>query len=217
MSEDGYFGHVGLSEGSTEHQTIERLITEKLSQLRTNVPVKVIAVEDDPNNPGHHTLTVLPLINQVDGIGKATKHGNIYGIPALNMSGGNGMAYVKPKVGDLGMMAISDRDMSRVMKSRDQANPGSGRMHDMSQGAYIGGFSGMNGQPKQSVVMDEEGVHLKSDKTFFVEAPNMKFTGDLRVEGKIDATGEITAKKDGGSVTLSQHVHPMTPPPTPGT
>lgn len=214
---DKFFGHQNVGASASAFNATELHVRKVLSELRTNVAVKVTAVEADPDNAGHFVLSVLPLVNQVDGLGKPTKHKEVHGIRHLNVSGGNGMATVKPKVGDMGLMAISDRDMGRAVKAKGQANPGSGRTHDMSQGVYLGGFGGMNGTPAQSIVMDENGVHLKTDKTFFVEAPNIKFTGDLRVEGKVDATGEIKAKADGGSVTLSQHIHGASPAPTPGT
>ena len=54
-----------------------------------------------------------------------------------------------------------------------------------------------------SIMVRDDGVHI--------EAPDVFLSGNLHVKG------EVTGKAEGGSVTLSQHRHPSTQAPTPGT
>jgi hypothetical protein len=156
------------------------------ARLRTNVLVKVIAVHAG-SYPHSYTVDVQPLVNQVDIAGTSQPHGTVYGIPMLSGSGGNGAVVVKPKAGDMGFMAIGDRDQSAAIAANGQANPGSRRMHSMSDGIYLGGFANQN-NASAYIVIDENGLTIK---------------GDLNVTGKITASGEVK----GNNIKLSTHTH----------
>jgi hypothetical protein len=202
MSDDGSAGWVGLTDSNSEFNRHSFHVRQHLAKVRTATPVKIIAVTGTSPN---FIVSVQPLVNQVDGAGNATPHGVIHGIPVTSMSGGNGHVTVKPKVGDQGLMAICDRDISAVKANAGQANPGSRRRHDLADGVYLGGFGNMNGAPPQSVTFDEAGVHI-------VGAPAVNITGNLTV------TGTITAGfGTGDAVTLQQHKHAGGPVPDAGT
>jgi hypothetical protein len=165
---------------------------QHLAKLRTNVMVKVIAVNTG-QYPHSYTVDVQPLVNQVDGQGNKQEHGTVYGIPMLSGSGGNGAVVVKPKVGDMGMMAIQDRDSSAAIAANAQANPGSARMHSMSDGVYLGGFGNQNNS-SHYIVADDNGFTIHG---------NLTITGDVAITGKMTASGEVK----GNNVQLSTHTH----------
>jgi hypothetical protein len=210
MAENQSFpGFFGLTDSNSKFNHDDFHISQKLARSRTAVPVKIMDVT--PSADGlTYTVDVQPMVKQVDGVGNSVSHGTIHGIPHANGSGGNGAAIIKPKKGDMGLMVVCDRDISGVIANKGEATPGSGRMHDLSDGVYLGGFAGMNGTPAQYVSIDENGIHLKA-ATIFVD-------GNLAVTGAITATQEVTAKSgSGSSVTLSQHTHGGGPHPDPGT
>lgn len=162
------------------------------AKLRTNVLVKVVAVYPG-TYPHSFVVDVQPLVNQVDGQGNSQAHGTVYGVPMLSGSGGNGAVIVKPKIGDMGLMAIQDRDGSSAISANGQANPGSRRMHSMSDGVYLGGFANQN-TGSAYIVADENGFTVHGKLTI---------TGDVNVTGKITASGEV----QGSGVHLSTHTH----------
>jgi len=179
-------GWVGPRDTNHPYNTHHFWTRQHLSKLRTNVLVKIIAVHAG-SYPHSYTVDVQPLVNQVDGAGNKQEHGTVYGIPMLSSSGGNGAVIVKPKVGDMGMMAIGDRDGSAAIAANGLANPDSGRMHSMSDGVYLGGFGNQNNS-SHYIVADENGFTIH---------------GDLNVTGKITASGEVK----GNNVQLSTHTH----------
>ena len=113
-------------------QMIARISTMKL--------VKVVAVHvDSPDGVGPAgTVDVLPLVSQIDGQGNAVPHGVVYGIPFLRLGAGGCAVVIDPKVDDLGMVVVADRDISSVKKTRDVSTPGSRRTYDLADGVYVG-------------------------------------------------------------------------------
>lgn len=67
----------------------------------------------------------------------------------------------------------------------------------------------------------EKSVQVSGASKVKVTVPEIEFVGDLKINGNMTATGEITAKSETAPVNLSTHVHPTavgpSSPPTPGT
>jgi hypothetical protein len=194
-----FAGWIGLTDHTSEANRHAFHWRQQAAKMRTNTPVKIIAVHAG-SKPHEWTVDVQPMVNQVDGVGKPTDHGTVYGIPMMSGSGGNGAVVVKPKVGDMGLMAIGDRDHSAALASKGQANPGSRRTHDMADGVYLGGFNNIN-STDHYIVADENGFSIK---------------GSLTIDGDVKCTGEVVAKTSGVNIHLSSHIHPGTGAPVPG-
>ena len=92
-----------------------------------------------------HTVDVQIAVNQLDGQNNATPHGVTYGIPYVWAMGGTNAFEIDPAVGDLGVMVVSDRDISAVKNTKAIANPGSLRKFSPSDGIYLFGLPGLNG------------------------------------------------------------------------
>jgi len=191
MSDSGMAGQIGLTD-TNHHVNMHHFAMRQLqARMRTNVLVKVVAVYPG-QYPHSWMVDVQPLVNQVDGGGQSQAHGTVYGIPMVSGSGGNGAIIVKPKKGDMGLMAIGDRDHSAAVAANGAANPGSARMHDFADGLYMGGFQNQN-NASHWIVADENGFTVQ---------------GDLTITGSVKATGEVIAKTGtSGGVHLSTHVH----------
>lgn len=196
----GYFGQQGITANTSDLNSFDFLIDQKIGQLRTNVAVKVVAV----NGGGvgaPPTVDVQPLVNQIDGQGNQTPHGIIYGIPTTRSQGGGNAVINDPKVGDVGFMAVSDRDISALKANQGgQSNPGSYRSHDMADGVYTGAILNP-ANPTQYVQFTETGVKVVSSSGGIIEiiGPDVFITGTLHV------TGDVIAGD--GAVSLLDHVH----------
>lgn len=117
-------------------------INQRLARANTIKVVQVIAVNTDA-----FTVDVQIAVNQLDGQNNATPHGTIYSIPYGWIMGGTNAFQIDPAVGDLGVMAISDRDISAVKNTKAIANPGSLRKFSPSDGIYLFGIPALNSAP----------------------------------------------------------------------
>ena len=203
-------GWLGLTDANSDFNALHFTIEQALAGVRTVAPVKVIAIHTGGASD-QFTVDVQPLVNQVDGRGNPSPHGTIYGVPVANLSGSNGSVSIAPAAGDIGLILVCDRDISSAYAAKGIANPGSRRMHDLSDSIYIGGFGAMNTSAHQ-VLIASAGITINSTKTVTINAPNgltiaasggITITGDVAVTGKITASGDVA----GNNVHLSTHIH----------
>lgn len=172
------YGQFGPEDSSSDFNVTDFHIRQKLGQLHTNKVVKVIAVYDaqgkavDAKDTGVLGATgfvdVQIMVNMMDGVGNAQEHGIIHNVPFARTQGGANGVIMDPKVGDIGIMACSDRDISSVKANRDVANPGSWRQMSPADGMYVGGL--LNGEPSQYLRFLDEGLQLvdiKGNKILF--------------------------------------------------
>nr|DAH84756.1 MAG TPA: baseplate protein [Caudoviricetes sp.] len=202
MSES-FFGQQGVSDSAGASNGTEFQIRQALAQVRTNVPVKVIAVHGG-GVAKPPTVDVQIMVNQTDGVGKKTDHGIIYGIAVARNQGGGNAIINDPIVGDVGLMAVADRDIS-ALKSNDgaQSNPGSKRRHNLSDAIYQRGMLNPN-NPDQFVHFRDDGVTLADRNGNVIE---MNSGGIIKITGTLHVTGDVVAGFGGGSVSLLQHLH----------
>lgn len=131
---------------AAEYNVLLFVIAQVLAKgLNTIKLVKVLACSNNGGLSAVGTVTVQALVNQVTGNGQAVPHGPLYDVPYFRLQGGPGAVIIDPNVGDIGLCAFSDRDISLVKATKAQANPGSDAMFDWADGLYFGGF--LNGVP----------------------------------------------------------------------
>lgn len=201
MSEKGYFGQRGLTDSNDDVNSTSFIIRQHLNQVRTSVPVKIIAVHGGGVGPAP-TVDVQPMINQIDGQGNQTPHGIVYGIPTTRNQGGGFAVINDPKVGDVGHMIISDRDMSALKANNGaQSNPGSLRTHSMADGVYMGKMLD-DSTPTQYVQFNDDGVTI-SDKNGNVF--EMKSGGVNLTTTKLTVTGDVVIGPT--AISFLDHVH----------
>ena len=191
-------GQLGVSDANSDFNVLNFIVSQALARVRTITPVKVVSAAAG-NAPDQWTVNVQPLVNLVDGRMTASQHGTIYTVPVANLSGANGSVSIAPAAGDLGLVLVCDRDISSAYSSKGVANPGSRRMHDLSDSIYLGGFGALNTSAQQ-IRITADGITIHSTKTVTIDAPNgatinaaagLTITGDVSVTGKITATGDI--------------------------
>lgn len=221
MAEGNFgYGQQDPNDSASRFNMIAFLVKQVVSLIGTMKLVKVVAVHPGSGDPpAAGTVDVQPLVKQVDGNNNATSHGTVFGVPFLRLQGGTGGVIADPAVGDVGLLIVSDRDITNVKSTKAEATPGSYRKFDISDGVYVGGI--LNAAAGQYLIFTADGIKIadKNGNVLTMTSSGFALTGDLAVTGKITATKGITAGFGGADqVGLQTHVHPgNNQPPTPGT
>lgn len=175
---------------ATEYLNLVFVIQQLMGGMATATIVRVVACTNDGDLSPAGTVDVLPLVNMLTGDSVAFGHEVLHGLPYSRLQGGDNAVIIDPKVNDLGIAVFASRDISAVVKSKSQANPGSARQFSMSDGMYIGGL--LNGAPTQYVQFTDTGITIKSPSKITLEAP------------EIDLKGAVV--QTGGDVTMSDNL-----------
>lgn len=202
------------------------IVRQLTSRMETNRLVQVKAIHPGVGAPpSSGTVDVLPLVQQVDGSNNAKSHGTVYGIPVFRLQGGASAIVVDPAVGDIGYVAVCNRDISVIKKNKAEGPPGSGRTFDLADGVYVGGVLGdaptqyiwlKNGTVTiadgngNTIVLDASGITAtdKFSHVLRMNSTGFALTGNLAVIGTITATGEVVRGFGGPAlVTLGSHLH----------
>lgn len=172
-NEMGFPGLAKMGEGSGQYGALLFLVRSVLlKELRTVDLVKVMSVTNDGGLAPVGFVDVLPLVDQVDGMGNATPHGVLHHLPYFRLQGGTDAVILDPKVGDIGIAAFASRDISSVKATKAQATPGSARSFDMADGLYFGGV--LNGTPAQYVQFTAGGINVVSPSKVTITAPQVE-------------------------------------------
>lgn len=211
--QQGYSGQQGLSDPGSQFGVMAFIVEQLLGEVRTIVPVKVVAIIGGGVGTVPPKVDVLPLVKQMDGIGTTTSHGNVLSLPVMRWKSGNGSIIVDPVVGDIGLAVISDRDMSAVVASGAESAPGSFRRFDLADGIYLGGILGP--VPTQYIAFTSTGVKVSDKNGNVIE---MK-AGSISITGNVTVTGSVIAGFGGADqVGVQTHLHTGNNiAPTPGT
>lgn len=181
MSDDGHPGQLSPFDQANEFN--ERVFFWKqqlnLCETATLVQVTKITEANDGSVEPIGFLSALPLVNMLDGAGKAFKHVAVQNLCYSRLQSGTKAVIMDPKVGDIGVAVFASRDISSVKKNKAQANPGSRRRFDMADGIFL--FTVLGAKPTSWLRFYDEGIEVSPDegKTKFV-----------LTAGKIEATLE---------------------------
>lgn len=172
-------------------------------------------------------VSVQPMVEGFTGGGDRIPSGVISGVPVWRLQRGASAVIMPPVEGDIGMIAICDRDITAVKATKDFALPGSNRTHSYSDAIYLGGV--LNAEPTQYVKFANDGIDIVSplvvqvngntvvvnaEDKISLNAPIIEANGQLTqgagsfggnaiFGGTITATGEVT----GNGIHLSTHKH----------
>lgn len=187
--ETGYQGQQDPGDGGGHLNAMAFLVKQALARVNTVTLVKVVAVKNAGGVEPVGFVDVQPLVNQIDGAGNAADHGILHGLPYFRLQGGANAIIIDPQVGDIGVAAFCDRDISGVKASRGKANPGSWARHSMSNGLYFGGM--LNATPNQYVAFVDGGINIHSPGTITISAANISSSGSWAHSGSITANGKV--------------------------
>lgn len=175
-AQQGFYGQEQRATPKSDIATFQFICTQLINKLATVMLVQVKAVSNSGDVSPVGTVSVLPLVNQLSGDGKATPHATIVNVPYMRIQGGTNAIILDPQVGDIGLCAFAMRDISAVKSSKAQANPGSLRKYDWADGLYLGGF--LNGTPEQFVQFNDDGVTIVSPTKISLQAPDVEIVAE---------------------------------------
>lgn len=146
------------------------------------------------------TVSLQPLVNQVDGQGTATPHGTIANAIYFRYGGKDGAIICDPAVGDIGIMLAASRDISSVKANKAQANPGSSRRFDPADAIYLGAV--LSAAPTQYITFTSTGLKIadKNGNALEFKQGGIFVTGNIVVQGNLQLSGNIQAE-DGSTYT----------------
>lgn len=215
--QQGYNGYLDPSDLGADLNAHTFVINQIIGRLATSALVKVLAVTNSGGVSAVGYVDVQPLVNQIDGAGLPTPHGQINNLPYSRLQGGTNAIILDPQVGDIGLAVFCSRDISSVKATKAQANPASFRRHDWADGIYIGGV--LNGVPQNYVAFSSTGIAIVTSNALTIQATNCT----LDSSGNLGVKGEVTRGVGGADVvTLGSHQHGTGSPaagtvvPTPG-
>ena len=164
--------------------------------------VKVQAVRGAAPNL---VVDAIPLVTRTDQSGAMIQNSTIFNIPVFRLQRGGSAIIMNPVVGDIGMIAICDRDTTLVRANRKESVPGSGRKHSKSDALYLGGF--LNSQPTEYVEFTGSGINIKSPGTVNINGLKILSDGRLQlVDGSI-----VDAHTHGGVSPGGSNTAPLEP------
>lgn len=204
-----------------DFSVINFIARQIVAEMETCTPVQIKAVHAGSGSPpAGGTVDVQLLVSLLDGNGNASKQGVVYGLPYFRMQSQNWALVMDPAVGDFGFIVCASRDISNVVKTPGQANPGSYRSHSFSDGFFIPcSFStaapaayawfksdgSLNINTKDGIVISSDGsgnltVTAQGNATvkanggaFDLTATNTTLHGNLTVTGTTTLQGALTA------------------------
>ena len=159
-STTGVTGHQDISDGGSAHNSEALHLREAQDERRHVVIVRVLKTYGGGVGAAP-TVDVMPLVNQVDGLGNATNHAPIYGLPVSRVHSGNGAIISDPVAGDDFVLSIPDRDISKYLASGQQSSPDSKRRSSLSDGILH--HAVRSPQPTQYVMFKPAGGFVVAD------------------------------------------------------
>lgn len=153
------------------------------------VKVTAVSIPADALEPIGR-CSIQPLVQKVDGNNNVYSRGIIDNVPYLRVQGGTNAIVIDPVVGDIGIAAFCDRDISMVKRTGEEAAPNTLRQYDLNDAVYL--FSCMSGTPSQYIQFLSSGINIKT-------------TGDLNINGLvIKPNGQLILAN---GVIADTHIH----------
>lgn len=151
-------------------------------------------------------VDVMPLVTRTDPSGATIQNSEIFNVPVFRLQRGASAIIMNPVPGDIGMIAICDRDNSIARANRKQSVPGSKRMHSKSDALYLGGF--LNQAPTQYVEFADNKINIVAPNGVNITTPDMYVSGNIRAGGDItDNVGTQSASLKTLRDKYDQHKH----------
>ncbi len=195
----GYAGPAWFLTGGSSFNAISFLVRQIMAGKAFAGLVEVLSVSGGGLGVPP-IVSVRPLVDQVDGFGNRTPHGQVFNIPCFRLQGGAGAVIVDPVVGDIGDAIVCHRDHSAVKATGTFGGPGSSRQNNWADGMYFGGF--LNGAPAcyvhvtpTTIVMAEPG-----GAQIVMSGGTIATTGLLLNNGSRVGSTHIHADPQGGDV-----------------
>lgn len=168
--------------------------------------IELVEVTEIRGTAPNLVVDVIPLVTRTDPSGATIQNSEIFNVPVFRLQRGASAVIMNPVAGDIGMIAICDRDNSIARANRKQSVPGSKRMHSKSDALYLGGF--LNQAPTQYVEFADNKINIVAPNGVNITTPDMYVSGNIRAGGDItDNVGTQSASLKTLRDKYDQHKH----------
>ena len=178
--------------------------------LSSNYFINIVTVTAVRGTAPNLVVDALPLVAETKSEdGSIIRGAQVYNIPVWRLQRGGSAIIMNPVVGDIGMIAICDNDISVARANRKESVPGSKRTHSRSDAIYLGGL--LNTEPTQFIefadgainITTPNPVNVNCSKATVVAPDGVEITTPLaHFSGDIKADGDITDNATSQSATL---------------
>lgn len=188
---------------ASEYERHRSIVEQLLARVRTAYLAKIVAISGGGIGQAG-TCDVQPLVGQLDGAGKVIAHGVIHGVPYLRLAGSTNAVILDPQVGDIGLVAVCDRDTSSARANLAPAAPGSLRKHDLSDSVYVSTV--LSSVPQQYVALLPDGIDIVSPTRIRLSAPSIAIqaTHDIGMTAGSELTNAAPAIALDGAVSQGE-------------
>lgn len=180
--------------------------------LNSNYFIRLATVTAVRGEAPNLVVDVLPLVAEVRSSDRTIIQGSqIYNIPVWRLQRGGSAIIMNPVAGDVGLIAVSDVDISVARAARKESVPGSNRTHSQSDAIYFGGV--LNGQPTQFIEFADGELNITSPNPVNINCSKATITAPdgvdaitplFKVSGDIQAGGNITDNSGTQSSSLKE-------------
>lgn len=198
--------------------TLNFYFKKSMQSVNNMLPAQVVAFDRGPPM----RATVQPLIQMLGTNGQRISRAQIASVPVLQLGGGNFVLSFPLTVGDTGWIKACDRDISLYLQGLQESRPNTDRMFNFADGVFIPDVLAdwaLDEEDEENVVlqsvdgtvkialslnkikMSAPEVEIDSDVTIngtltvnelLTFENGMEGTGDVYVNGNIEASGDIT-------------------------
>jgi len=191
MADETVFPQQQPATSNNEYNQIAFAVKQIMSNVSTSTLAQVKAVYPGGTGPVGF-VDILPLVNAVDGGSKSWPHGIIYGVPYIRIQGGLNAFIVDPAVDDIGLAVFADHDISAVVNTGQQSNPGSARRFDMADAIFLNGWNRKT-SPKNFVIINPDGsIAIMSTGRIDVTGTVAEFHCPVIIDETLDVKKDVT-------------------------
>ena len=185
--------------GAAEFEAIVRSLMGKNHTLMLGEVMAVTQEASEVSPVGF--LSVRPMVFMIDGSNNNYDRATINNVPFFRLQAGGNAVILNPKVGDIGLIAYCERDISMVKRNKKQAAPNSRRQFNINDAVYLGGM--LNSAPTQYVQFTDNKIIVKATNEIILDAPQVTATGKFTASGIIESLTDVIAK----AISLFSHKH----------
>lgn len=144
--------------------------------------VEVVAV-----NIASVDVKPLSLLRTVDG--EILKANTVYNVPFARFQSSSMGIILDPSIGDKGIIAVCDRDISKIKESKSYSVTPTRRRHSLSDSIYFGAVAGLNGAISHYIKIEKDLIEITSTQKVVINSDQVQINSDVEVSGDLRIKG----------------------------
>lgn len=201
-------------------QTLDTWFSARLEGIHTALPAQV-----EKYDLNTRRASVKPLVKLRMARGASVSIPVVDNVPVVFPGSAQALIHFPLSKGDGVLLVFSESALGNFLAGNgEEVSAENESRFQLTDAIAIPGLwakAPLAGEDALTIQYQKTTVRLKGDSVEIEASGGLTFEGDLKVKGKIEAEGEVTANAMSAPVNLSTHIHPTavgpTSPPTPGT